>query len=103
MQFIARLLVGLPSEKKGLKFFSLGVGRSKALPESTRKTNTRVQPIFCAISERIFIFPLTENLCATLFDILLGGASPKQVMSLGDTFSCPVSDILLVVDYGLNI
>lgn len=80
LQFIARLLVGLPSEKKGLKFFSLGVGRSKALPESTRKTNTRVQPIFCAISERIFIFPLTENLCATLFDILLGGASPKQVL-----------------------
>ena len=91
-------MVGLPSEKKGLKFFSLGVGRSKALPESTRKTNTRVQPIFCAISERIFKFPLTENLCATLFDVLLGGASPKQVMSLADTYSCHLSDMLLVVD-----
>jgi hypothetical protein len=27
----------------------------------------------------LFRFPLTDNLCAALFDVLLGGASPKQV------------------------
>lgn len=80
LQFIGRLLVGLPSEKKGLKFFNLAVGRSKSLSECNRKTNSRMQPIFSAIAERIFRFPLTEHLCATLFDVLLGGASPKQVL-----------------------
>lgn len=74
-------MVGLPSEKKGTKFFSLSVGRSKYLSESQKKGGTmRLQPIFSAISERIFKFPLSDHLCATLFDVLLGGASPKQVM-----------------------
>ncbi|XP_038988519.1 LOW QUALITY PROTEIN: BEACH domain-containing protein B-like [Phoenix dactylifera] len=81
LQFLGKLLVGLPSEKKGTKFFSLSVGRSKSLSDSQKKGGTtRLQPIFSAISERIFKFPLSDHLCATLFDVLLGGASPKQVL-----------------------
>lgn len=80
LQFIGRLLVGVPSEKKGLKFFNIAVGRSKSLSEVNRRTNIRIQPTFVAIYERLFTFPLTEHLCATLFDVLLGGASPKQVL-----------------------
>lgn len=78
LQFLGRLLVGLPSEKKGSRFFNLPLGRSKSISESHRKI--RMQPIFLAISDRLFSFPQTENLCATLFDVLLGGASPKQVL-----------------------
>lgn len=82
LQFIGRLLVGLPNEKKGPKFFNLAVGRSKSLSESHKKFSLRMQPIFSAISDRLFRFPQTDHLCATLFDVLLGGASPKQVIEL---------------------
>ncbi|CAI8599125.1 unnamed protein product [Vicia faba] len=78
LQFLGRLLVGLPSEKKGSRFFSIPTGRSKSISEEHRKI--RMQPILLAISDRLFSFPQTENLCATLFDVLLGGASPKQVL-----------------------
>lgn len=98
LQFIGRLLVGVPSEKKGLKIFNLAVGRSKSLSEINRRTNSRVQPIINAISERLFSFPLTEHLCATLFDALLGGASPKQVTVCCNFFVFHVSGILLLVD-----
>ncbi|KAJ8762560.1 hypothetical protein K2173_007999 [Erythroxylum novogranatense] len=80
LQFLGRLMVGLPSEKKGLRFFSLPVGKSRALSETQKKISLRMQPSFSSISDRLFRFPLTENLCATLFDVLLGGASPKQVL-----------------------
>ncbi|GAB4839467.1 hypothetical protein Ancab_028990 [Ancistrocladus abbreviatus] len=80
LQFIGRLLIGLPSGKKATKFFNLAVGRSRPLSESNRKASSSIQPIFYAISDRLFSFPLTEHLCATLFDVLLGGASPKQVL-----------------------
>lgn len=79
LQFLGRLLVGLPSEKKGPRFFSLAVGKPKSLSEN-KGMSSRMQPIFSAISERLFKFPQTDNLCATLFDVLLGGASPKQVL-----------------------
>lgn len=78
LQFLGKLLVGLPPEKKGSRFFNLPMGRSRSISESHRKL--RMQPIFLAISDRLFSFPQTDNLCATLFDVLLGGASPKQVM-----------------------
>lgn len=84
LQFLGRLLVGLPSEKKGARFFNLAVGRSRLLSENHRKISLRMQPIFSAISDRLFRFPQTENLCATLFDVLLGGASPKQVITTND-------------------
>lgn len=82
LQFLGRLLVGLPSEKKGPRFFNLSVGRSRSLSENPKKISLRMQPIFSAMSDRLFRFPLTDNLCATLFDVLLGGASPKQVITL---------------------
>lgn len=83
LQFLGKLLVDLPSEKKGAKFFSFSVGRSKSISENFKKgENSIIQPIFSAISERLFKFPLSDHLCATLFDVLLGGASPKQVKLL---------------------
>lgn len=79
LQFLGKLLVGLPSEKKGPRFFSLAVGRSKSLSEIHKKIDLRMQPVFSAMSDWLFRFPQTDNLCAALFDVLLGGASPKQV------------------------
>lgn len=80
LQFLGKLLVELPSVKKELKFFNFSVGRSKSISENFKKVgNSMPQPIFSAISERLFKFPLSDHLCATLFDVLLGGASPKQV------------------------
>ncbi|KAL6578417.1 hypothetical protein OROMI_010745 [Orobanche minor] len=80
LQFIGRLLVGLPAEKKGSNFFNISVGKSKSLSERHKKISTHMQPIFSIITDRLFKFPQTELLCATLFDALLGGASPKQVL-----------------------
>lgn len=80
MQFLGRLLVGLPSEKKGSKFFNISVGRLKSLQEGPKRIDSRMQPIFSLVSHRLFSFPQTDNLSATLFDVLLGGASPKQVL-----------------------
>ncbi|KAL0322863.1 UNVERIFIED_CONTAM: BEACH domain-containing protein B, partial [Sesamum angustifolium] len=80
LQFIGRLLVGLPAEKKGSKFFNISVGRSKSLSEVHKKISLDMQPIFSIICDRLFKFPQTDHLCATLFDVLLGGASPKQVL-----------------------
>lgn len=84
LQFLGKLLVGSPSDKKGSRFFNLAVGRSKPLSEFSR--TVRMQPIITAMSERLFRFPQTENLCATLFDVLLGGASPKQVIVILNLF-----------------
>nr|XP_011458851.1 PREDICTED: BEACH domain-containing protein lvsC isoform X3 [Fragaria vesca subsp. vesca] len=78
LQLLGRLLVDLPSEKKGPRFFNLAVGRSRSLLDGQKRISR--QPIFSAMSDRLFRFPQTDNLCATLFDVLLGGASPKQVL-----------------------
>ncbi|KAJ0974642.1 hypothetical protein J5N97_016607 [Dioscorea zingiberensis] len=81
LQLMGKLLVGLPPEKKGTKFFNLSIGRSKSISENQRKGgNMKQQTIFAAMSDRLFKFPLSDHLCATLFDVLLGGASPKQVL-----------------------
>ncbi|EEE56359.1 hypothetical protein OsJ_05488 [Oryza sativa Japonica Group] len=81
LQFLGELLVGVPSEKKGPKFFGLPVGRPRSISENLRKGMTAApQLFFYSISERLFKFPLSDHLRATLFDVLLGGASPKQVL-----------------------
>ncbi|KAF3790525.1 BEACH domain-containing protein B [Nymphaea thermarum] len=80
LQFIGKLLVGLPSEKKEGRLFNLAVGRSKSLAENQRSGSTKFMPIFSSMLDRLFKFPLTDSLCAALFDVLLGGASPKQVL-----------------------
>jgi len=73
LQLLGKLLVGVPSEKRGPKIFGLPVGRGKG-------TTAAPQLFFYSISERLFKFPLSDHLCASLFDVLLGGASPKQVI-----------------------
>ncbi|RLM79604.1 BEACH domain-containing protein B [Panicum miliaceum] len=73
LQLLGKLLFGVPSEKRGPKFFGLPVGRGKG-------TTAAPQLFFYSISERLFKFPLSDHLCASLFDVLLGGASPKQVL-----------------------
>jgi hypothetical protein len=80
LQFLGRLLYDVPSERKGPKFFNLAVGRTKSLSQGHKKIGARTQPIFLAMSDRLFQYPQTDNLRATLFDVLLGGASPKQVL-----------------------
>ncbi|KAL4566093.1 hypothetical protein LXL04_030203 [Taraxacum kok-saghyz] len=80
LQFLGRLLVGIPSEKKETKFFNLAMGRSKTLLEGPKRVELRLQPVLSAMSDRLFRFPQTDDLCATFFDVLLGGASPKQVI-----------------------
>ncbi|WZY72487.1 hypothetical protein YC2023_004727 [Brassica napus] len=80
LQFLGRLLYDVPSEKKGPRFFTLPVGRAKFLSQGHKKIGGRTQPIFVAMSDRLFQYPQTDNLRATLFDVLLGGASPKQVL-----------------------
>ncbi|KAK1275119.1 hypothetical protein QJS04_geneDACA005727 [Acorus gramineus] len=80
LQFIGKLLVGLPSEKKGQRFFNLTGNRSKSLTDSQRKANLHLQAFYQAVAEKLFQYPLSDHLCATLFDVLLGGASPKQVL-----------------------
>ncbi|KAL9310011.1 BEACH domain-containing protein B [Arabidopsis thaliana] len=80
LQFLGRLLYDIPSERKGPKFFNLAVGRTKSLSQGHKKIGARTQPIFLAMSDRLFQYPQTDNLRATLFDVLLGGASPKQVL-----------------------
>lgn len=83
LQFLGRLLVGLPSQKKASKFFNITVGKSKSLLESNKKPGLQMQLLFSVISNKLFKFPQTDNLCAALFDTLLGGASPKQVICGG--------------------
>ncbi|KAJ9567814.1 hypothetical protein OSB04_003780 [Centaurea solstitialis] len=80
LQLLGRLLVGIPSEKKGSKFFALAMGRSRSLLEGPKRVQLRLQPIFSAMLDRLFRFPQTDVLCATFFDVLLGGASPRQVI-----------------------
>ncbi|XP_076899562.1 BEACH domain-containing protein B isoform X2 [Bidens hawaiensis] len=80
LQFLGRLLAGIPSEKKGPKFFTLAIGRSKPQLEGPMRLELRSQPIFSAMSDRLFKFPQSDGLCEALFDVLLGGASPKQVI-----------------------
>ncbi|KXG29535.1 BEACH domain-containing protein B isoform X1 [Sorghum bicolor] len=81
LQLLGKLLVGVPSEKRGPKIFGLPVGRPRSIAEDTRKGTTAAsQLFFFSISDRLFKFPLSDHLCASLFDVLLGGASPKQVL-----------------------
>lgn len=81
LQLLGKLLVGVPSEKKGPKLFGLPVGRPRSMSENIRKGIAATpQLFFYSISERLFKFPLSDHLCATFFDVLLGGASPKQVL-----------------------
>ncbi|XP_057837661.2 BEACH domain-containing protein B isoform X1 [Cryptomeria japonica] len=80
LQVLGRILVGTPIEKKGMRLFSLGGGSAKFSTENQQRDQSKFEPIFGAIADRLLSFPFTDALCATLFDVLLGGASPKQVL-----------------------
>ncbi|CAL5040017.1 unnamed protein product [Urochloa decumbens] len=80
LQLIGKLLAGIPSEKKGTKLFPLQLGQSRPISENLIKEITAApQLFFYAISERLFKFPLSDNLCACLFSVL-GGNTPQQVL-----------------------
>ncbi|GJW65340.1 BEACH domain-containing protein B isoform X1 [Tanacetum coccineum] len=78
--FLGRLFVAMHLEKKGSSFFTLAIGRSKSHLEGPKRVESKLQPIYSAMSDRLFRFPQTDVLCATFFDVLLGGASPKQAL-----------------------
>eukprot|EP01018_Ginkgo_biloba_P014188 Gb_28819 [translate_table: standard] len=80
LQVLGRLMVGIPAEKKGIRLFTLGSGSTKSSIENQRREKSKLEPIFGAIGDRLLSFTFTDSLRATLFDILLGGASPKQVL-----------------------
>ncbi|KAH0942843.1 hypothetical protein HID58_002480 [Brassica napus] len=98
LQFLGRLLYDVPSEKKGPRFFTLPVGRAKFLSQGHKKIGGRTQPIFVAMSDRLFQYPQTDNLRATLFDVLLGGASPKQEFGWSAWLSASVT-LDVIKDY----
>jgi hypothetical protein len=57
--------------------------------QSTSKAASDKQKLSYMISlmlEHIMVFPITDALCNTLFDIMLGRTGPKQVMPAVDLF-----------------
>ncbi|RCV22961.1 hypothetical protein SETIT_4G261700v2 [Setaria italica] len=80
LQLLGKLLAGIPSEKKGMKLFPLPLVQSRSISENlTKEITAAPQLFFYAISERLFKFPLSDNLCAALFSVL-GGTTPQQVL-----------------------
>jgi hypothetical protein len=80
LQLLGKLLVGIPSEKKVAKLFTLPTGQYRLISENLRKEITSAPRLFfCVISERLLKFPPSDNLSAIFFDVL-GGASPKKVI-----------------------
>lgn len=80
LQIIGMLLWSVPSEKKGSWLLTITTGTTRAAYEHDQVERAKLTPLFAAITERLLAFPFTDLLRATLFDILLGGASPKQVL-----------------------
>ncbi|KAF8687356.1 hypothetical protein HU200_043042 [Digitaria exilis] len=80
LQLLGKLLVGIPSEKKGMELFTLPLGKSRPISENiTKEITAAPQLLFYTISERLFKFPLSDNLCAALFSVL-GGTTAQQVL-----------------------
>jgi hypothetical protein len=74
-------MAGIPSEKKGAKLFTLPIGQSRPLSDNSKNEITAASHLFFyTISERLFKFPLSYNLCAAFFNVLLGGTSPIKVL-----------------------
>ncbi|XP_020165084.1 BEACH domain-containing protein B [Aegilops tauschii subsp. strangulata] len=74
LQLLGKLLVGIPSEKKGAILFTLPTGKYR------KEMTSAPQLFFHVISERLLRFPPSDNSSATFFDVLLGRTSPKQVL-----------------------
>ncbi|KAF2928095.1 BEACH domain-containing protein B isoform X2 [Oryza sativa Japonica Group] len=81
LQLVGKLMAGIPSEKKGAKLFTLPIGQSRPLSDNSKNEITAASHLFFyTISERLFKFPLSYNLCAAFFNVLLGGTSPIKVL-----------------------
>ena len=78
LQIIGLLLISTP-EKKGSWLLTIATGVTRSLYDSNRAERTKLIPLFSAIMERLIVFPFSDLVCASLFDMLLGGASLKQV------------------------
>ncbi|PWZ18278.1 BEACH domain-containing protein B [Zea mays] len=79
LQLLGKLLTGIPSEKKETKLFALPLGQSRPISENLTKEITAAPQFFLnTMSERLFKFPLSDNLCAALFSVL-SGTSAQQV------------------------
>lgn len=63
------------------------LGTSKATAEFQRVEKIRVNHVFSVMSECVAMFPFTDAVRATVFDILLGEACPKQVVLILIRFS----------------
>lgn len=82
LQLLGKLLTGIPSEKEGTKLFTLPLGKSRPISVNLTKEITAAPQLFLnTMSERLFKFPLSDNLCAVLFSVL-SGTSAQQVIVL---------------------
>ncbi|KAL2652898.1 hypothetical protein R1flu_021026 [Riccia fluitans] len=82
LRIIGAALVAAPAEKKVFGLF-LGGAASKAALEHQRIEKLKLGHLFATIKERVLTFPFTDSLRVTLFDMLLGGAIPKQALEGG--------------------
>lgn len=65
------------------------LGTSKATAEFQRVEKIKVNHVFSVMSESVAMFPFSDAVRSTVFDILLGEACPKQV-----GFSSPSSFLM---------
>uniref|UniRef100_A0A0E0GD47 BEACH domain-containing protein n=1 Tax=Oryza nivara TaxID=4536 RepID=A0A0E0GD47_ORYNI len=98
LQLVGKLMAGIPSEKKGAKLFTLPIGQSRPLSDNSKNEITAASHLFFyTISERLFKFPLSYNLCAAFFNVLLGGTSPIKEYSQSEQSknkSCSTSHLV---------
>lgn len=78
IRLVGALLITNTIEKKG--FGGTIMSTLKAVTDfQSRLDKQKSSLIFALMTDRIMAFPFTDVVRATLFDIMLGGASPKQV------------------------
>jgi len=75
-RLIGVLVVAMVDKKVAGSSF---LGTSKATAEFQRVEKIRVNHVFSVMSESVSLFPFSDAVRATIFDILLGEACPKQV------------------------
>lgn len=77
LRLIGAFLITNSVEKKGMGGAILNT--LKAVADFQRGDKQKTSFIYALITDRIMAYPFTDAVRATLFDIMLGGASPKQV------------------------
>jgi len=76
-RLIGVLVVAMVDKKVAGSSF---LGTSKATAELQRVEKIRVNHVFSVMSDSVSMFPFSDAVRATIFDILLGEACPKQVV-----------------------